>query len=148
MHLTFDWSTTLRRVRGRTSFVPDAVASAGTRCGWKRFPFGDRIYRYGGDALRMFVITSHYRSPSSYTDEAMDAAKTGVERLRNAAFRAGASGGEVLDAGATREAFIEAMEDDLNTPRALAALFDLTRDINRATDAGNTNRARHPSRTS
>lgn len=51
MHLTFDWSTTLRRVRGRTNFVPDAVASAGTRCGWKRFPFGDRIYRYGGDAL-------------------------------------------------------------------------------------------------
>ena len=96
----------------------------------------DALERYGGDALRMFVITSHYRSPSSYTDEAMDAAKTGVERLRNAAFRAGASGGEVLDAGATREAFIEAMEDDLNTPRALAALFDLTRDINRATDAG------------
>ena len=96
----------------------------------------EALESFGGDALRMFVITSHYRSPSSYTDEAMDAAKAGVERLRNAAFRTGAAGGEVLDPGATRSTFIEAMEDDLNTPRALAALFDLTRDINRATDAG------------
>ena len=50
--------------------------------------------------------------------------------------RAAVTGGEELDASATRAAFIEAMEDDLNTPRALASLFDLTRDINRATDAG------------
>jgi cysteinyl-tRNA synthetase len=96
----------------------------------------ESLEKYGGDALRMFVISSHYRSPSTYTDEAMDGARTGIERLRNAAFRASQSGGEKLDATATREAFIEAMEDDLNTPRAVAAVFDLTRDINRATDAG------------
>ena len=68
----------------------------------------EALESFGGDALRMFVITSHYRSPSSYTDEAMDAAKAGVERLRNAAFRTGAAGGEVLDPGATRSTFIEA----------------------------------------
>jgi cysteinyl-tRNA synthetase len=96
----------------------------------------ESLEKYGGDALRMFVISSHYRSPSTYTDEAMDGARTGIERLRNAAFRASQSGGEKLDATATRQAFIEAMEDDLNTPRAVAAVFDLTRDINRATDAG------------
>jgi cysteinyl-tRNA synthetase len=96
----------------------------------------EALENYGGDALRMFVISSHYRSPSSYTDEALDAAKVGVERLRNAAFRNSKTGGEVLAAAPVREAFIEAMEDDLNTPRAVAALFDLTRDINRATDAG------------
>lgn len=101
----------------------------------------DALDKYGGDALRMFVISSHYRSPSSYTEDALDAAKTGVERLRNVAFRAGIVGGEVLDAAATRETFIEAMEDDLNTPRAVAALFDLTRDINRAIDAGGDTRA-------
>ncbi|MEO8539582.1 MAG: cysteine--tRNA ligase [bacterium] len=99
----------------------------------------ESLEKYGGDALRMFVISSHYRSPSSYTDEAMDAAKSGVERLRNAAFRVSGKGGPMLDASATREAFVEAMEDDLNTPRAVAALFDLTRDINRATDAGGDN---------
>ncbi|MGB4861468.1 MAG: cysteine--tRNA ligase [Tepidiformaceae bacterium] len=97
----------------------------------------EALETYGGDALRMFVISSHYGSPSSYTDEAMDAARSGVERLRNAAFRVGAKGGEVLDASSARATFIEAMEDDLNTPRAVAAIFDLTRDINRATDAGN-----------
>ncbi|MGE0599641.1 MAG: cysteine--tRNA ligase [Dehalococcoidia bacterium] len=103
----------------------------------------EALEQYGGDALRMFVISSHYGSPSSYTDEAMEAARSGVERLRNAAFRASGEGGEVLDASAARERFIEAMEDDLNTPQALAALFDLTRDINRATDAGgDTNAAR------
>jgi len=96
----------------------------------------EALEKYGGDALRMFVITSHYGTPSTYTEEAMDGAKTGVERLRNAAFRVSQKGGEQLDAGAAREAFIEAMEDDLNTPRALAAIFDLARDINRATDAG------------
>ncbi len=96
----------------------------------------EALEKYGGDALRMFVISSHYRSPSSYTGEALDAAKTGVERLRNAAFRAGTVGGADFDASSTRDVFIEAMEDDLNTPRALAALFDLARDINRATDSG------------
>ncbi len=101
----------------------------------------EALEKYGGDALRMFVISSHYRSPSSYTDEALEAARTGVERLRNAAFRAGNASGAELDASATKEAFIEAMEDDLNTPRAVAALFDLTRDINRATDAGDDTRA-------
>ncbi|MGE3073142.1 MAG: cysteine--tRNA ligase [Dehalococcoidia bacterium] len=96
----------------------------------------EALERYGGDALRMFVISSHYGSPSSYTDEAMEAARSGVERLRNAAFRTSTEGGEALDASAARERFIDAMEDDMNTPQALAALFDLTRDINRATDAG------------
>jgi cysteinyl-tRNA synthetase len=96
----------------------------------------EALGKYGGDALRMFVISSHYRSPSTYTDDAMDAARTGVERLRNAAFRASQTGGEKLDGAAARAAFIEAMEDDLNTPRALAAVFDLAREINKATDAG------------
>ncbi len=93
------------------------------------------LEQYGGDALRMFVISSHYRSPSSYTDEALEAAKAGVERLRNAAFSDGGKG-EPLDFGDVRQRFTDAMDDDLNTPRALAALFDLTRDINRAAASG------------
>lgn len=95
----------------------------------------EALERYGGDALRMFVITSHYRSPSTYTDEAMDAARSGVERLRNAAFSNGGPG-EPIPLGDTRERFETAMDDDLNTPRALAALFDLAREINRGNAEG------------
>ncbi len=95
----------------------------------------EALEQYGADALRMFVISSHYRSPSSYTDDALDAARSGVERLRNAAFSEGGKG-EKLDPGDVRARFTEAMDDDLNTPRALAALFDLTRDINRSAASG------------
>ena len=102
----------------------------------------EALEQYGADALRMFVISSHYRSPSSYTEDALDGARSGVERLRNAAFSEGGAG-EKLDPGDVRARFTEAMDDDLNTPRALAALFDLTRDINRsAASGGDTGEAR------
>ena len=93
---------------------------------------------YGPDALRIFVIGSHYRSPVTYTDAALEAAKAGAERLRAAAY-AGAPAQlftPPVDGDAARERFIAAMEDDLNTPQALAALFDLSREINRGRDRG------------
>ena len=96
----------------------------------------DVLDRYGADALRMFIVTSHYRSPLTYGEEALDAARAGAERLRQAAFSKGVADGDPLDPSETRERFTEAMDDDLNTPRALAALFHLARAINRAHDAG------------
>ena len=92
--------------------------------------------RHGTDALRMFIVTSHYRSPVTYGEEALDAARAGAERLRQAAFSKGVANGHALDSTEARERFTEAMDDDLNTPRALAALFDLARAINRAHDEG------------
>ena len=92
--------------------------------------------RYGTDALRMFIVTSHYRSPVTYGEEALDSARAGAERLRQAAFSKGVADGHSLDATEARERFREAMDDDLNTPRALASLFDLARAINRAHDEG------------
>jgi cysteinyl-tRNA synthetase len=92
--------------------------------------------RYGTDALRMFIVTSHYRSPVTYSEEALDSARAGAERLRQAAFSKGVADGHSLDPAEARERFTEAMDDDLNTPRALAALFDLARAINRAHDRG------------
>ena len=59
-----------------------------------------------------------------------------LERLRHALDRDGGSDGDSLDAAPYRLQFFEAMDDDLNTPRALAALFDLARDINRSSDEG------------
>jgi cysteinyl-tRNA synthetase len=98
----------------------------------------EALERYGADALRMFVITSHYRSPVTYSEEALESAKAGAERLRHAAFTTG-GGGQVateIDHESARARFIEAMDEDLNTPRALAALFELAREINRAAAAG------------
>ena len=93
---------------------------------------------YGADALRMFILTSHYRSPLTYGADALESARAGAERLRQAAFATGTGAGAdgALDPSAHRERFVEAMDDDLNTPRALAALFDLARAINRAHDGG------------
>jgi cysteinyl-tRNA synthetase len=96
----------------------------------------EALDRYGADALRLFVITSHYRSPVTYSEEALEAARAGAERLRHAASAEGGSAPADIDHEAVRARFIEAMDDDLNTPRALAALFELARDINRAAAAG------------
>jgi cysteinyl-tRNA synthetase len=95
----------------------------------------EALERYGGDALRLFVLSSHYRSPSTYTDEALEGAKEGVRRIREAAFlplKAPPAVKGTLDESHL-EQFVTAMEDDLNTPRAVAVLFALARKVN--TDA-------------
>ena len=93
---------------------------------------------YSGDALRLFILSSHYRSPLVYNDGAVAAQERALERLRNAIALEGgaAAGGAAVDAVPFRERFVEAMDDDLNTPRALAALFDLARSINRGHEEG------------
>jgi cysteinyl-tRNA synthetase len=95
------------------------------------------LERYGADGLRLFVLTSHYRAPLSYSEEALESGKRAAERLRLAAtVRGGEGPPSDIEAEAYRQRFIEAMDDDLNTPAALAALFDLAREINRARDEG------------
>ncbi len=93
-------------------------------------------------AFRLMVLQSHYRAPLTFTDESLDAAARGLERLSIAArpVEQGAAPGASIglqDAAqqASRE-FHAAMNDDFNSPAALATLFDLARHINRARDAG------------
>jgi cysteinyl-tRNA synthetase len=63
-------------------------------------------------------------------------------RLRHALAReTGGKKGDPLDTGPYQERFLAAMDDDLNTPRALAVLFDLARDLNRTGDEGKDVRA-------
>jgi len=93
------------------------------------------LEKYGADGVRLFVLTSHYRSPLSYSEEALESGKRAAERLRLAATLPGGNGPPAdVPVEAYRERFVEAMNDDLNTPEALAALFDLARDLNRARD--------------
>jgi len=99
------------------------------------------------EALRLFVHTSHYRSPTTLTDDAIAAATAGLERMRGAmrpahahpgAPRAGAAEAAALAEAAARATAdaTAAMDDDFGTPGALAALFALVTEINRAREAG------------
>ena len=91
----------------------------------------DALETHTNDAIRVWIFQSHYRSPATYDLENLAAAERAVRRLRQAAdaVNTGEGSGEICDADHFKQRFIEAMDDDLNTPRALAAIFDLTREI-------------------
>ncbi|MBI2305291.1 MAG: cysteine--tRNA ligase [Chloroflexi bacterium] len=91
------------------------------------------LSRHSADALRLLVLSSHYRSPLRYTEAALAGMERGVERLRQAAV-SGPAQGEILEE--YQEQFMAAMDDDFNTPQAVAVLFDLAREINRGQEAG------------
>ena len=98
----------------------------------------DALAKHSSDALRIFVLSSYYRAPLTFTEEALEAAEKGADRLRLLAqceSKGDRSEGGI-DTSAYRKKFIEAMDDDFGTGKALASLFDLARDINRLCDAG------------
>ncbi|MCY4580834.1 MAG: cysteine--tRNA ligase [Chloroflexi bacterium] len=98
---------------------------------------GEALERFSPLALRLFFLSSHYRNPLVFSDQNIQAQERAIERIRNAATnRRQHTNGEVLDASEFERTFIGAMDDDLNTPRALAAVFDLSREINRASEQG------------
>ncbi len=99
--------------------------------------------RYDPVAVRFHLLRSHYRSVSDFSDESLASSAQGLKRLReaHAAAREAAQGsGEAEhDASALRRfraEFAAALNDDLNTPRAIAALFDAAREVRRALDEG------------
>ena len=91
------------------------------------------LERYSPDALRMFILSSHYRSPLSFSEEGLEAAERGMERLRQAACAATNTNqeGQPMDTSEFSRRFVAAMDADFNTSQALATLFDLAREINR-----------------
>ena len=95
------------------------------------------LSKYSVDAIRIFILGSHYRSPLTYSPEALEAAEKGAARLRQA-LESSTSGGKSisLDTAGVLKRFMESMDDDFNTPQALAVLFDLTRELNRLRDEG------------
>jgi len=100
-------------------------------------PVREALKKWGAEALRLFVLSSHYRMPLTFSGEAVEAARKGADRLAQALSPLKEGRGEpALDPEPFRQRFMEAMDDDLNTPQALAALFDLAREINSADDAG------------
>ena len=97
---------------------------------------GKALEEFSPDALRLFFLSSHYRSPLVYSHQNVAAQERAAERLRNGLRPGAESGAETLDPKPYHDRFVGAMDDDLNTPRALAALFDLARDINRGREEG------------
>jgi len=81
------------------------------------------------EAVRFFILASHYRSPLQYSQQNLDAARAALTRLYTAL--QGLNIQETVNESHFSEQFFEAMEDDFNTPKALAACFDLAREINR-----------------
>ena len=98
----------------------------------------DALANYSADAIRIFILNSHYRSPLTYLEESFEVAEKAADRLRQAAVGdfGGDRGDGEIDVDAYRSQFVCAMDDDFNTARALAVLFDLAREINRAAESG------------
>jgi cysteinyl-tRNA synthetase len=94
------------------------------------------LAKYSPDAIRIFILNSHYRSPLTYSEGGLEAAEKGVERLRRAAFQNDPAGAETFDARPYQEQFSEAMDDDFNTAKGLGTLFELASAINQASDKG------------
>jgi len=119
------------------------VTLEGTKMGKS---LGNAIYlkelmeRYDAMTIRFFVLSSHYRSVTDFGEEALTAAGRGLERLTSTLAlvrdRLRSAEGDEADAewtanlDAHRSRFEEAMDDDFNTPRAIATLFDLSREVN------------------
>jgi cysteinyl-tRNA synthetase len=98
------------------------------------------LSRHAPMTIRFFVLSSHYRSPTDFSEGALDAAGRGLERLNSTVIlvreRIGGATADDADPAWTakldecRRHFEAGMDDDFNTPRAIAALFDLSRDVN------------------
>jgi L-cysteine:1D-myo-inositol 2-amino-2-deoxy-alpha-D-glucopyranoside ligase len=91
---------------------------------------------YGADAIRLYLSTCHYRGELHYDEAALSQAGELARMLRAAASLPTSAGGRSFDASPYRDRFIEQMNDDLNTPAAIAVLQDLATAIQSARQAG------------
>ncbi len=97
----------------------------------------EALDKFGPDAIRLFFLNSHYHSPLAYSEESIRGQQRAADRLRSALAASSVDGtGEGIDPAPYRERFVAAMDDDLNTPQALATVFSLARDINRGREEG------------
>ncbi len=94
------------------------------------FTIRELLKGYPGEAIRFFILASHYRSPLDYSEASLTSARAGLTRLY-LALRGLPEAAEGKEGETFRQRFIDAMDDDFNTPEALAVLFDLAKEINR-----------------
>jgi cysteinyl-tRNA synthetase len=101
------------------------------------FTIRDVLKRFDGETLRFFFLRTHYRSPFNFSDQGLDDARTALRRLYTALDGLDLPADNVaIDwAQAQAAAFRTAMDDDFNTPGALAVLFELANEVNRSRSA-------------
>ncbi len=100
----------------------------------------DLLQQAPGEAVRLALLSAHYRQPLDWTDRVLLEARRKLDRLYGA-LRAADGWQDIWTHTAPDSRFIAALEDDLNTPRAMAALFDLARELQRASAAEKTQHA-------
>jgi cysteinyl-tRNA synthetase len=104
------------------------------------FLIRDVLQQYDPEVIRFFMLRAHYRSPINYSDVQLDESRSGLARLYTALAQAnGMAAPAKQDASLAApwvQRFNAAMDDDFNTPDAIAVLFDLASELNRKHAAG------------
>jgi cysteinyl-tRNA synthetase len=96
------------------------------------FLIRDVLKNFDPEVLRFFMLRAHYRSPINYSDAQLEEARAGLVRLYTALAQVPLNN-QALEPHITwAKRFADAMNDDFNTPEAIAALFDLASEVNRA----------------
>jgi len=100
------------------------------------FTIRDVLAKFDGETLRYFMLRTHYRSPFNFSDAHLEDARQALRRLYTALEGAGDVPAIEIDwKRPAPAAFREAMDEDFNTPLALAVLFDLATQVNKGEDA-------------
>ena len=98
---------------------------------------GQALDAHSADALRLLFISAHYRSPITYNEDAVVAQENALQRIKSALKLDGLETESKMDTSSYITNFENAMDDDLNTPKALAVIFDLVREIHKEHKVGN-----------
>ena len=101
----------------------------------------EALKKFPSEAIRFFLISSHYRSPLNYSEEGVLEAKASLDRLYTSLIDLDLRKENHSDDADIISPFREAMEDDFNVPSALAALFEIAKSINLAKESGNNKEA-------
>ncbi len=96
------------------------------------FTIREVLKQYQAEVVRYFILRAHYRSPLNYSDTHLDEARNGLDRLYTALKGVDAAPGAIDWSDPSAIRFKASMEDDFNTPEAIAVLFDLAGEVNRS----------------
>jgi len=103
------------------------------------FTARDVLKRYSAEAIRLFFAQAHYRGPVDFSDDLLDSAEKGLEKLKNiqatinSTLSKNKSGGidPEFDFQLFENRFNDALDDDFNTPQAVAVIFDFVKEVNK-----------------
>ncbi len=99
------------------------------------FTISDVLQRCDGESIRLFMLRTHYRSPFNFSAALLDEARQALKRLYGTLEAVPPAAVEIDWSGTAAARFRAAMNDDFNTPAALAVLFELASECNRSRDA-------------